>query len=87
MSHIYIYIIEREREHGLYIEHGLYFEAGGGATAAATTAEEVPNFSSLHPITHRDKISRSGTPLTPTIFPALADRSEGFNNKIRAKNN
>ena len=37
-----------------------------GATTTAAAAEEVPNFSSLHPITHRDKISRSGTPLTPT---------------------
>ena len=41
-----------------------------GATAAAT-AEEVPNFSSLHPITHRDQISRSGTPLTPIRFRRL----------------
>ena len=29
----------------------------------------------------RDNISRSGKPLTPTIDPAYADRSEGSNNR------
>ena len=36
-----------------------------GGTAATTAAEEFPNISHPHPITHRDGISRSGQPLTP----------------------
>ena len=49
------------------------------ATAAATAAaEEFPNFSSLHPITHRGKISRSGTPLTPIIDRATENRKLVF---------
>ena len=37
-----------------------------GGTAAAATAEEFPDISNPPPITHRDGISRSGQPLTPT---------------------
>ena len=39
--------------------------AATATAAAATAAEEFPDISHPHPITHRDGISRSGQPLTP----------------------
>ena len=43
--------------------------AATATAAAATAAEEFPNISHPHPITHRDEISRSGQPLTPMYSP------------------
>ena len=40
---------------------------GGTTATTAAAAEEFPDISHPHPITHRDGISRSGQPLTPIL--------------------
>ena len=48
-------------------------DGGGGDGGRISWLPPAP-----FPITPRDSISRSGIPLTPTIDPAWADRSEGY---------